>query len=152
MSSCGWWFLNHWDLRLVPLGWHSEFKAWVIAQTQSLWTEALSHVELWCSWVLPADQPKNTGNTAKCLPPLTSKTLWTDLFSLSSNASQSAHANQGAYSVQALSEAFPGPRIGVRPVPVYKLCIYPLYNLTDAHLIFIEWLSGTVLNVEEKLS
>ena len=62
------------------------------------------------------------------------------------------HANQGACSLQALSEALPGPRIEARPVPVYKLCISPLYNLTDAQLIFIEWLNGTVLNVDEKLS
>ena len=72
--------------------------------------------------------------------------------SLSSNSSQSGHANQGSCSLQALSEALPGPRIGVRPVPVYKLYISPLYNFTDAQLIFIEWLSGIVLNVEEKLS
>ena len=97
-------------------------------------------------------QPKNTGNTAKCVPPLTSKTLWTDLFSLSSSASQSGHANQGSCSLQALSEALPGPRIGVRPVPVYKLYIFPLCNFTDAQLIFIEWLNGTVLNIEDKLS
>ena len=62
------------------------------------------------------------------------------------------HANQGACSLQALSEALPGPRIGVMPVPVYKLCLSPLYNLIDAQLIFIEWLNGIVLNVEEKLS
>ena len=61
-------------------------------------------------------------------------------------------SNQGSCSLQALSEALPGPRIGVRPVPVYKLYISPLYNFTDAQLIFIEWLNGTVLNIEDKLS
>ena len=101
----------------------------------------------------PAHRPASEHwKIQQCVPPLTSKTLWTDLFSLSSNASQSGHANQGACSLQALSEALPGPRIGVRPVPVYKLYISPLCNFTDAQLIFIEWLNGTVLNIEDKLS
>ena len=101
----------------------------------------------------PACRPASEhGKIQQCVPPLTSKTLWTDLFSLSSNVSQSGHANQGSCSLQALSEALLGPRIGVRTVPVYKLYISPLYNFTDAQLIFIEWLNGTVLNIEDKLS
>lgn len=80
-SSCGWSILNP---RLVPLEWYSGFKGW------TLWTDALSHMELWCSWVQPADQPKNTRNTAKCVPPLTSKSM--NRFSF---PSPSGHANQG---------------------------------------------------------
>ena len=83
----------------------------------------------------------------QCVPPLTSKTLWTDLFSLSSNASQSGHANQGSCSLQALSEALPGPRIGVRAVPVYDLCVSTLYNSIDVQLMFVEWMKGTVLDI-----
>lgn len=89
-SSCGWSLLNP---RLVPLGWHSGFKGWMVVQTWTLWTDALWHMELWCSWAQPADQAKNTSNTAKCIPPLTFKSLWTDFFF----SSPSGHANQGLF-------------------------------------------------------
>ena len=68
------------------------------------------------------------------------------LFSLSLNPSTSGHAIQGPYRMQASAAALPGPKMEVRPIPVYKLCISTLYKLIDAQLMFIEWLSGTLLD------
>ena len=40
--------------------------------------------------------------------------------------------------MQASAEALPGPKMEVRPIPVYKLYISTLYKLIDAQLMFIE--------------
>ena len=103
-------------------------------------------MELWCSWVQAADQDKNTGNTAKCASSLTSASLEQILFSLSSNLSASGHAFQGFYRLQASAEALPRPRIGERPVPVYKLCISTLYKLIDAQFSSVQFSLSVVSN------
>ena len=69
------------------------------------------------------------------------------LFSLSSNPSTSGHALQGSYRLQASAESLPRPKIGVRPVPVYKLCISALYKLIDAQFSSVQSLSRVQLFV-----
>ena len=98
-------------------------------------------MELPCSW----DQLKNTGNTAKCVPPLTSKSLWTDSLFLIIESVLIWACYQGSYRLQASAEALPRPRIGVRPVPVYKLCISTLSKLMDAQFSSVQSLSRVQL-------